>query len=145
MCPAAQLGRQGAGHVRMTESNRLLVFDASPLEGLRPVSKGEILDDLAVAKDETIGKSCANPMGRVFHADPDMEVHHHFVSIHQELLGVAGPFGPSPTSFRDVLLHFRNTTIGAGCWKALGLNAHNFRIKILGDGLHVIAIDCSEE
>jgi len=42
----------------VTESNRLLVFDTSPLEGLRPVSKGEILDDLAVAKDETIGKSC---------------------------------------------------------------------------------------
>ncbi len=32
-----------------------------------------------------------------------------------------------------------------GCWKALGFNAHNRRIEILGDGLHVIAIDCSEE
>ena len=35
--------------------------------------------------------------------------------------------------------------IGAGCSKALGLNAHNVRIKILSDGLHIIAIDCSEE
>jgi hypothetical protein len=37
------------------------------------------------------------------------------------------------------------TSIGAGCWKALGFNAHNLRIKIFDDGLHIIAIDCSEE
>jgi hypothetical protein len=44
-----------------------------------------------------------------------------------------------------VLLHFRDTAIGASCWEALRLNAHNLRIKILSYGLHVIAIDCGEE
>ena len=62
-----------------------------------------------------------------------MEVYDNLVSILQELLGLACPFGPSPPSFRDVLLHFGNTPIGAGCWKALGLDAHDLRIKILGE------------
>src|SRR5690242_16404269 len=74
-----------------------------------------------------------------------MEVHDNFVSIHQELLGLAGSFGPGPASFCDVFLHFRDTTISTGCWEAIGLNAHNLWIKILGYGLHVVAIDCSEE
>ena len=74
-----------------------------------------------------------------------MEVDDDFVSILQELFWLAVSFGPSPASYRDVLLDFRDSTIGAGCRKALGLNAHNLRIKIPGDRLHVIAIDCGEE
>ena len=74
-----------------------------------------------------------------------MEIHDNFVSIHQELLGLAGTFGPGPAPFCDVLLHFRDTTIGASCWEALGLNPHDLRIKILSDRPHVIAIDGSEE
>lgn len=74
-----------------------------------------------------------------------MEVDDNLVAIHQELLGLAGPFGPGPASFPDVLLHFRNTTIGPGGWKAFGLDAHDLRIEVSSDGLHVVAIDRSEE
>ena len=60
-----------------------------------------------------------------------MEVHDNFVAIHQELLGLTASFGPGPAPFFDVRLHFRDATIGAGRWEALGFNAHNLRIKIL--------------
>lgn len=129
----------------MPGSNRLLVVDTSPFEGPLAFSEGEVLDDLATTKHETIGKSSINPIGRVFQADVNVEVHDDFIFISQELLRVARPFGPSPTSLRDVLLHFRDATIGAGRWKALGLNAHNLRIKIVSHGLHVIAIDRIKE
>jgi hypothetical protein len=49
----------------MSDANRLLVFDAGPLEGLGPFPEREILDDLAITKHEAIGKSSANPFGRV--------------------------------------------------------------------------------
>lgn len=74
-----------------------------------------------------------------------MEIHDNFISIRQELFGLACSFGPSTTPLRDVLLHFRNTTIGPGCRKALWLNAYDLRIEIPDKSLHVIAIDCSEE
>ena len=122
-----------------------IIFNAGPPEGVYPFPKGEILGDLGIAKNEAVSKSSANPVSRVLQADPNMDVHDNFVSIHQELLGLAGSFGPGPASFCDVLLHFRDTTISASGWEALRFNAHNLRIKILRDGLHVIAIDCSEE
>src|SRR5687767_16038775 len=74
-----------------------------------------------------------------------MEIHDNFVSILQELFGLARSFGPSATPLRDVLLHFRNTTISPGCRKALWLNAYDLRIEIPDNSLYVIAIDCSEE
>src|SRR5688500_4807069 len=74
-----------------------------------------------------------------------MEVYDNLISILEELLRITASFGPSTTSFPDVLLHFRDTAIGARCWIALGFDAHNLRIEILDDGLHVIAIDRSEE
>jgi hypothetical protein len=129
----------------MCNPNRLSIRDAGPLEGLRPLTEREIFDDLAITKHEPIGKSSASPFGRVFQANPGMEVYDNFISVHQVSLGLTSPFGPSPPSFLDVLLHFSNTTIGAGCWKAFGLNAHDLWIKIVGDGRHVIAIDGSEE
>jgi hypothetical protein len=129
----------------VSDANRLLIRDASPLQGLRPLTEREIFDDLAITKQEPIGKSSATPFGRVFQANPSMQVYNNFISIHKVSLGLASPFRPSPSSFLDVLLHFPNTTIGAGCWKAFGLNAHDLRIKIVGDGNHIIAIDCSEE
>ena len=70
-----------------------------------------------------------------------MDVRDDPVSIHQELFGLAGPFGPGRSSFRDVLLHSFDTAVGAGGRKALGLDAHNPRIKIPAEGLHVVAID----
>lgn len=74
-----------------------------------------------------------------------MEVYDNFISIREELLRLAGPFGPAATPFGHVLLYFRNSAIRAGRWKAFGLDANNLRIKILGDRLHVIAINCGEE
>src|SRR5882757_598941 len=74
-----------------------------------------------------------------------MQVYDDSISIHQESLGIATPFRPSPTTFRDVLLHFPNTAIGAGRRKALGLNAHDLRMKIFSNGRQVVAIDRSEE
>src|SRR5262245_21465768 len=74
-----------------------------------------------------------------------MEIRDNLVSTLQELLGLAGSFGPGSASFRDVLAHLRKTAIGAGGGKALGLDAHDLRIEVLGDGLHVVAIDRSEE
>jgi len=129
----------------MSDANSLSIRDAGPLEGLRPFSEREIFDDLAITEHEAIGKSSASPFSRVFQANPSMEVYDNFVSVHQESLGLASPFRPSPTAFRDVRLHFRDTTIGAGCREALRLNAHDFRIKIFNDGRHVAAIDRSEE
>src|ERR1700733_11943424 len=129
----------------MSDANRLLIRDAGPLEGLRPLTESEIFDDLAITKQKPIGKSSATPSGRVFQANPSMEVYNNFVSIHQVSLGLASPFRPSPPSFLDVLLHFPNTTIGAGCWKAFGLNAHDLRIKIVCDGHNIIAIDRGEK
>jgi hypothetical protein len=129
----------------MSDANLLSIRDASPLEGLRPLTEREIFDDLAITKQEPIGKSSASPFDRVFQANPGMEVYDNFISIHQVSLGLASPFRPSSPSFLDVLLHFPNATISAGCWKTFGLNAHDLRVKIVSDGRHVIAIDCSEE
>src|SRR6202012_1295633 len=125
--------------------NRLLVRDAGPLEGLCPLTEGEIFNNLAITKHEPVGKSSAGPFCRVFQANPGVEIYDNLISIHQVSLRLASPFRPSPASFLDVLLHFPNAAIGAGCWKAFGLNAHDSRIKIGSDGRHVIAIDCSEE
>jgi hypothetical protein len=121
------------------------IRDAGPLEGVRPLTEREMFDDLAVTKQEPIGKSSATPFGRVFQANPSMEVYNNLIFIHQVSLGLASAFRPSPSSFLEVLLHFPNTAIGASCWKAFGLNAHDFRIKIVSDGHHIIAIDCSEK
>ena len=129
----------------MSGADRFLLRDTGPLKGLRPFAEREILDDLAVAEHEAIGKSSAHPFGRVFQADAGMKVYDDFISIRQELLGLAGPFGPSPAPFRDVRLNLRDTAIGAGRWKALGLDAHDLRIEIFRDRLHVIAIDRGEE
>ena len=129
----------------MSDANRLSIRDAGPLEGLRPLTEREIFNDLAITKQEPICKSSASPFGRVFQANPGMEVYDNFVSIDQVSLGLASPFRPSAPSFLDVLSHFPNATIGAGCRKAFWLNAHDLRIKIVRDGGHVIAIDCSEE
>ena len=129
----------------MSDANRLSIRDAGPLAGLRPFSEREIFNDLALAKHEAIGKAAANPFCRVFQANPSMEVYDDFVSVHQESLGIASTFRPSPSAFHDMRLHFRGTTIGAGCWEAFRLNAYDFRIKIFSDGRHVVAIDRGEE
>jgi hypothetical protein len=134
-----------AGTSWMSDANSFSIRDAGPLEGLRPLSEREIFDDPAVTEHEAICKSSANPFGRVFQANPSVEICNDFVSIHQESLGLASPFRPSPTAFRDVRLHFRDATIGACCRKSLRLNAHNLRVKILNDCRHVITIDRSEE
>ena len=42
-------------------SNRLMIFNTSPLEGLRPLAEGQIFDDLAMAKYET---SSGKPLAR---------------------------------------------------------------------------------
>ena len=117
------------------------VFDAGPLEGIRPFRECSILDDLATAKHEAVGKSPFNPLGRAFQTDPDMEVHDNLVSVLQVPLGFAAPFGPASPPIRDVLLDFSDTEIGAGRWKALWLDTYDLRIEILGDGVQVIAID----
>src|SRR5512134_3675486 len=103
----------------------LLLFNSGPLEGIPPFSKGEILDDLASTKHETIRKTSANPIRRVPQADPNMEIYNDFVCIREKFLGLAGSLGPCPATFRNVLLHFRDTTIRARCWEAFGLNAYN--------------------
>jgi hypothetical protein len=74
-----------------------------------------------------------------------MEVHDNPVSIHKELLGLASSFRPSTTPFADVLLHFRDTTVGTGGREALRLNPNDLWMKIFGDGFHVIAIHRLEE
>lgn len=71
-----------------------------------------------------------------------MEIDNDFVPIGQKFLGLAGSLGPCPASFRNVLLDFRDTTLSTGYRKALGLDAHNLRAKVLCYALHVIAIDC---
>jgi hypothetical protein len=122
-----------------------LRFNSSPREGIQLFSKGEILGDLAIAKHETIRKTSANPVSRVLQANLNMEIHKDFVPIRQKFLGLAGSLGPCPASFGNVLLDFRDTTIGTGCRKALGLDAHNLRVKIRCYAVHVIAIDCGEK
>jgi hypothetical protein len=122
-----------------------LVFDAGPLKGLCPFPERAVFDYLATAKHEAIGKSSANPFGRILETYPGMEIHDNFIAIRQEPFGLACSFGPSTTPLRDVLLHFRNTTISPGCRKALWLDAYDLRIEIPDKSLHVIAIDCSEE
>jgi hypothetical protein len=47
-----------------SDAHRLLIRDAGPLEGLRPLTEREIFDNLAIAKQEPIGKSSASPFGR---------------------------------------------------------------------------------
>jgi hypothetical protein len=121
------------------------IRDTGPLEGVRTLTEREMFDDLAIAKQEPIGKSSASPFGRVFQANPSMEVYNNFISIDPVSLGLASAFRPSPSSFLEVLLHFPNTTIGASGWKAVGLNAHDRRIEIVSDRHHIIAIDCSEK
>lgn len=121
------------------------VFNAGPLESIQPFTKGEMLDDLAVSKYETIGKSSINPFGRVLQADPGMEIYDNLVSVHQELLGLTRPFGPGVASFRDVFLDLSDTTVGSGCREALWLDPHNLRIEVPGYRVNVIAIDGVEE
>jgi len=67
------------------------------------------------------------------------------LSPDQKPLGLAAPFGPSSAPRPDMLLHFRDATIGASGWEPLGFNAHNLWIEVPGDGLHVVAIYRSEE
>jgi len=74
-----------------------------------------------------------------------MEIRDDLVSIHQEALRFATPFCPGPASVRDVFLHFRDAAISAGCWKSLGLDTHDMRVKMLGYRLHVVAIDRRKE
>jgi hypothetical protein len=124
---------------------RRLIFDRGPREGVRPLPEGKILDDLAVAKHETIGKAPANPIGRACQLDLGVEENDHLVPLHQELFRVAAAFGPCPASLPDVLLHRNGAAVGAGGRKSLGLDAHDLRIKIPGDRLHVIAINCGEK
>src|SRR5215208_4016838 len=113
-----------------------IIFNTGPPEGVPPFPKREILGNLAIAKHETIRKTSANPVSRVLQADPNMEINNDFVPISQKFLGLAGSLGPCPASFANVLLDFGDTMIGTGCRKALGLDAHNLRIKILGYALH---------
>src|SRR3954469_14243226 len=61
-----------------------------------------------------------------------MELHNDVVPLRQKILGLAGSLGPCPASFGHVRLDFRDTTIGTGCRKALGLDAHNLRVKYVG-------------
>ena len=122
-----------------------LVIYACPLHCLCSCREREISDDLGVTKFERVGESSADPFGRIFQSDPGVEVHDDFGSILEEPLRVAGPFCPSVTSVPDVRLHFLDTPIGAGGWKALGFDPQNLWIKIFDDGLHVVAIDCREE
>lgn len=129
----------------MYDANRVSIRDAGPLEGLRPLTEREIFDNLAITKQEAIGKSSATPFGGVFQPHPSVEEYDNFISIDQVSFWVASPFRPSPPSFLDVLLYFPNTAIGAGSWEAFGLNAHDLWIEIFNDGRHVIAIDGSEE
>jgi len=51
--------RAGLAQLAITRrtSNPVRVFHPRPLERLRPFPKGEILEDLAVAKHESVGKS----------------------------------------------------------------------------------------
>jgi hypothetical protein len=107
-----------------------LRFNSGPLEGIQLFSKGAIVGDLAIAKHETIRKASVNPVSRVLQADPNMEINNDFVPLGQKFLGLAGSLGPCPASFRKVLLDFRDTTIGTGCRKALGLDAHNLRVTL---------------
>ena len=44
---------------------RILVFDAGPLKGLCAFPERAVFDDLATTKHEAIGKSSANPFGRI--------------------------------------------------------------------------------
>ena len=78
-------------------------------------------------------------------SNPNMEINNDFGPMGQEFLRLAGSLGPCPASFRNVLSDFRDTPISTGCRKALRLDAHNLRVKILCDTLQVIAIDCGEK
>lgn len=121
------------------------MIDAGPLEGLCPFRERAELSDLAVAKLEAIGNSSLNPVGRAFLPDQNVNVCDDYVSVLQELLGLAGPFGPGAAPIRDVLHHFCNATISAGHRKALELDSHDPWVEDAGDGLKVIAIERSVE
>jgi len=74
-----------------------------------------------------------------------MEVYDDFTSLDKELLRIAGSLRPRSPTLRDVLLDLFDSTIGAGCRKALWLHAYNLRIEVIGYRLHVIAIDGREK
>ena len=72
----------------------LLFFNPGPLEGIPPFPKGDVVDDLAITKDEAIRKASVNPIRRILQADPNMEIYNDFVSMREKFLGLAGSLGP---------------------------------------------------
>lgn len=103
------------------------------------------MDDFAVAELETVGKAAAGPFGCIMKADPGVEEDDDFVSVLEELFGFAGSFGPTGTAPRDVAAHVADAVI-CGCGgEVFRFGADDLWMEILGNGLHVISVDCLEE
>src|SRR5689334_25084068 len=100
-----------------------------------------VLNDPAVAECEAVGESPSDPFAGAMQTNSRVRIHDNLVAVLQELLGFAGSFGPRPSSFPDALTDFRDATKDARVRRTFELDALDLGIEIVGDRLHVIAID----
>src|ERR1700754_1819920 len=94
-------------------STRSLVFDAGPPERIFSFTEGQVLLDLPAAQHKAVSEPPADPFGLAVQTHLRMKVDDNSVSIDQEPLGLAGPFGPGSAPLPDMLSNRCDAAVGA--------------------------------